>query len=433
MKTTLVAAAVAGCLLLPATQAQTVAPPTIGEKVMIAVCADRASAGGLTPNVGRPLLGQIVDLSFIVNNPCSTSAYKIPWRIMSGDTAVASGVADVAAGGNATVWARWTAAEGTFSFRGEVDPDHILGEQAMMTSVYANNVSQAVTFDVRADIEISSFNVTPSGGILAGSWQNTPYSNYRDGWITPPPTSQAVAVLRNRGAAPATNVSWSIKRDAYVHANGVIPSLRPGATQEVRDTYYVINPTFANVAWQVQAQGANETAGPENTRGFTQALTEAHIGWRMLAYTWTRDRYPDAFSLTTDLSGRGCRTEIWENPFDSSRYAAGALPYGHGFVNFRLDCRNALLTGGRATAEAFRNITLKNGWVVRYANASISVTRDPDSYPEHAGAGFAVKPGESTFTTSPFSQINLWADRGYSVNVQLNISISGPDHTNPWQ
>ena len=58
---------------------------------------------------------------------------------------------------------------------------------------------------------------------------------------------------------------------------------------------------------------------------------EAHIGWRMLV-TPGRRSYSDAFSLTTDLSGQGCRTEMGE-PFRRVTVPARCAPYGHGFVN----------------------------------------------------------------------------------------------------
>lgn len=97
---------------------------------------------------------------------------------------------------------------------------------------------------------------------------------------------------------------------------------------------------------------------------------------------------------------------------------------GRGGVVFAAHCG---LTGGKADPEAFKNLTLKNGWKVK--SAAVAETNQPD----RANAGFTQLTLPTAGATNPFTKFHVWANSRGMAYVRVVIIIRGQADKNPFQ
>jgi hypothetical protein len=93
-------------------------------------------------------------------------------------------------------------------------------------------------------------------------------------------------------------------------------------------------------------------------------------------------------------------------------------------VVFAAHCQN---TGGKANPEAFKNLTLKNGWSV------LSATEEETSISDRRNAGFNRVNLPAPNSTNLFTKFHVFANAGSFVYVRVLIVIRGPADKDPFR
>ena len=304
--------------------------------------------------------------------------------------------------------------------------------------------------------------VSATGAFAAGTTQKAPP-------VTATPSGAVQKAPSGTTAAPATKIAPASKIEAQ---NLTVTPAQPKAGDPVTVKFTVKNTgpgTVAKVPWSIHLYTGNRTLGQgEQLNVAAGATFEVTAPWTPAAGSQRLQGYVDpngktlkntatvaaqVKELTLNVAQVSAATQASSPPVEKERKIldvseaklAGAR-FDHG-IESGGDCRsigafdpkteyaqpqgtvtfkagNCLLTGGKATPQAFLDFTLKNGWVVKdYRPVYNNV--------QYNGECKLLTP-PAIGSNNPYMKAHVWVNATGNVALTLQVTIEGPKGTNPY-